>query len=131
MRRLVLWLLLIASACLADVTSIDVTERSDDGGYERIVGKIHYAIDPLLPPNRFIAGIELAPRNANGKVEFSADLYILRPRDASKRNGTLLVEVPNRGARALSAMFNLGDNFLLEQGGLGTGSSADARPASR
>jgi hypothetical protein len=115
-RRLFPCLLLIACTSFAAVTRIDVSERSDDGGYERIVGKVHFAITPGAQPNRVIADIDLAPRNADGKVEFSADLYILRPRDASKRNGTLLVEVPNRGGRALAAMFNLKDSFLLEQG---------------
>ena len=108
--------LLIASTSFAAVTSIDVTERSDDGGYQRIVAKVHCAVTPQLAPNRVIADIDLAPRNAEGKVEFSADLYILRPRDATKRNGTLLVEIPNRGGKGLLGMFNLGDNFLLEQG---------------
>jgi|HubBroStandDraft_5_1064220.scaffolds.fasta_scaffold16781_2 hypothetical protein len=115
-RRLIACLLLFACASIAAVTSVDVTERSDDGGYERIVAKVHFAVDRALEPNRVIADIDLAPRNADGKIEFSADLYILRPRDAAKRNGTLLVEIPNRGGRALAAMFNLGDDFLLEQG---------------
>jgi Alpha/beta hydrolase domain len=115
-RRLFPCLLLIACSSFAAVTRIDVTERSDDGGYERIVGKVHFAINRNAQPNRIIADIDLAPHDADGKVEFSADLYILRPRDASKRNGTLLVEIPNRGGRALSAMFNLKDSFLLEQG---------------
>ena len=108
--------LLIASACSAAVTSVDVTERADDGGYERIVAKVHCAVDPQIPQDRYIGDIDFAPRNAEGKVEFSADLYILRPRDVSKRNGTLLVEIPNRGGKGLAAMFNRGDNFLLEQG---------------
>jgi hypothetical protein len=116
MRRLVSCLLLIASTSFAAVTSIDVTERSDDGGYERIVAKVHFAVDRALEPNRVIADIDLAPRNAQSKIEFSADMYILRPRDAAKRNGTLLVEIPNRGGKGLASMFNLGDNFLLEQG---------------
>jgi hypothetical protein len=121
-RRLCAFFILIASAffaavsAFAAVTGIDVTERSDDGGYERIVGKVHFAIDPTLEANRVIADIDLGPRNAQGKVEFSADLYILRPRDAAKRNGTLLVEISNRGGKGLLATFNLNDSFLLEQG---------------
>jgi len=116
LRRVVSCLLAIASASFAAVTHVDITERSDDGGYERIAAKVHFAVNPLLAPNRVIADIDLAPRNSEGKVEFSADLYILRPRDASKRNGTLLVEVPNRGNKGLLNTFNLGDNFLLERG---------------
>jgi hypothetical protein len=115
-RRLIPSLLLISCASFAAVTHIDVTERSDDGGYERIVGKVHCAVDPHVPENRVIADIDLGPRNAEGKVEFSADLFILRPRDAAKRNGTLLVEIPNRGGKGMVGTFNLGDNFLLEQG---------------
>jgi hypothetical protein len=116
LRRFALCLFLAASAAFAAVTGVDVTERSDDGGYERIAGKIHFAVNPMLAANRVIADIDLAPRNTANKVEFSADLYILRPRDASKRNGTLLVEIPNRGGKGMLNTFNLGDNFLLEQG---------------
>ena len=56
----------MACTSFAAVTSIDVTERSDDGGYERIVGKVHFAVDRVLQPNRVIADIDLAPRNPQG-----------------------------------------------------------------
>ena len=115
-RRLSLCLLLIVSSAWAAVTGIDVKERADDGGYERIVAKVSFAVSPRLDQNRVIADLDLAPKNSKGEVEFSADLYILRPRDASKRNGTLLVEIPNRGTKGMLNTFNLGDDFLLEQG---------------
>ena len=130
--------LLCASLSFAGVSRIDVIERSDvldgasfgaAGPYERIVGKAYFAVDPKLGPNRIIADIDLAPRNAEGKVEFSADLYILKPRDPAKGNGTALLEVSNRGGKGLLNMFDLapgsrnprtppefGDNFLLQQG---------------
>jgi hypothetical protein len=95
---------------------VDITERADDGGYERIAGKIHFAVDPKLPQNRNVVDIDFGPRNSEGKVEFSSDFYILRPRDASKRNGTLLVEIPNRGTKGMQNTFDLGDTFLLDQG---------------
>lgn len=114
--RLLLTFLLLAFAAFSAVTRVDVSERSNDSGYERVVGKVHFAVDPKLAPNRIIADIDLAPRNSQGKVEFSADLYMLRPLDPSKRNGTALVEIPNRGNKGLLSQFNLGDNFLLEQG---------------
>src|SRR5207302_3014031 len=85
--------------------------------------------DPKLEPNRNIADIDLAPRNEDGQVEFSADLYVLKPRDPRKGNGTALVEISNRGGKGLLGMFDFaagspdprtstefGDNFLLEQG---------------
>jgi alpha/beta hydrolase family protein len=115
-RRLLATYLLISSAAFAAVTRVEVTERNNDSGYERIVGKVYFAVDPKLAPNRIIADIDLAPRNAEGKVEFSADLYMLRPLDPTKRNGTAMVEIPNRGGKGLLSQFNLGDNFLLDQG---------------
>jgi hypothetical protein len=33
-------------------------------------------LDPAHPRNQIIADIALAPRNRDGKVEFSADLFI-------------------------------------------------------
>jgi len=66
--------------------------------------------------NRAIADIDLAPRNAQGLVEFSADMLVLRPKDASKSNGTALLEISNRGSTSLVAALNLNDQFLLERG---------------
>jgi hypothetical protein len=106
---------LITSAAFAAVTRVDVTERTQEAGYDRIAGKIYFAVDPKLAPNRNIADIDLGPRNAEGKVEFSSDLYMLRPHDPSKRNGTALVEISNRGGKGIG-MFDIGDHFLLEQG---------------
>jgi hypothetical protein len=76
------------------------------GAYERIVGKAFLAVDPSNPSNRIIADIALAPRNAKGLVEFSADLYILVPRDPKAANGTVLFEVCNRGNKLLLPTFN-------------------------
>jgi hypothetical protein len=99
------------------------------GPYERITGKAHFAVDPNLRSNRIVVDLEKAPRNAAGQVEFSADFYILKPRDPAKGNGTVLFEVLNRGNKVMLRHFNfgttsndpqsdreLGDKFLLEQG---------------
>ncbi len=99
------------------------------GSYECLIGKIHFAVDPKLGPNRIVADIDLAPKNSEGLVEFSADLYMLRPRDAAKGNGTALVEISNRGGKSLLYEFDfarpqlnpksaetLGDGLLLQQG---------------
>ncbi len=130
--------LLIAGSSFAAVTRVEITDRGAvlggssfgaSGPYERISGKIYFAVDPKLDPNRIIADIDLAPRNAQGKVEFSADFYILKPRDPSKGNGTALVEISNRGRKDSLNTFDLaeasldprtqpefGDNFLLKRG---------------
>jgi hypothetical protein len=110
--------LLFACASFGAVTSVELVERTDypPGPYEHIVAKVHFAVDPKLPANRIIADIDLAPRNSDGLVEFSADLDVLKPLDSAKGNGTALFEISNRGGKALFHAFQLGDNFLLDHG---------------
>src|SRR5688500_19670442 len=56
------------------------------GPYEKLSGKVHFALDPALPQNAIIVDLNLAPKNAKGLVEFSADFYLLKPVDASRGN---------------------------------------------
>ena len=103
--------ILLCVAAHAAVTRVEILERGDlpaFPGYQRIVGKIHFAVDPKLPANRIIADIDLAPRNAQGLVEFTADLFLLKPTDPAKGNGTVLFEVSNRGGKGMLSMFDLG-----------------------
>src|ERR1017187_6544986 len=103
-------LILVTVAAQAAVTRVEVTERGElpaFHGYQRIGGKIHFAVDPKLAANRIIADIDLAPRNAQGLVEFTADLFLLKPADATKSSGTVLLEISNRGGKGLLGMFDL------------------------
>jgi hypothetical protein len=137
LHRLAL-LLLAAVVAPAAMLRIEVRDRSDvldgkpfgaAGPYERITGKAFFAVDPTLAANKIIADIGNAPRNENGLVEFSSDVYVLKPRDPAKGNGAVLYEVCNRGRKGMLTMFNLaagsldprepqhfGDAFLLDQG---------------
>ena len=69
----------------------------DVGRYEQLDGVAHFAADPTNPENTAVADISLAPRNAEGNVEFSADFRIIKPVDADHSNGRLLLDVLNRG----------------------------------
>ena len=85
LRRSVFFLAILA---YAGVTRVEITQRADDlaiMNYEEITGKVYFAVDPKLPANRIIVDIDRAPRNAKGLVEFSADLYVLKPKDAQKQ----------------------------------------------
>jgi hypothetical protein len=92
-----------ASPARAEVTGVDVKVRAAVGtsGYEKIVGTVHFALDPKDPRNAVIADLDKAPVNADGKVEFSADLYIMRPLDPAKSNGVAFVDVVNRGNKTI------------------------------
>ena len=132
-RALVLGCLTLAataSVAQADVTKFEITHRAPVGasGYEKIVGTAYFAVDPKTVANSVIADIEKAPVNAAGKVEFSADVYILRPVDAARSNGVALIDVLNRGRKMVLNGFNrggtndpatehdLGDGFLMQRG---------------
>lgn len=115
---LVLGLLALAPAPgHAELTRVEITTRvdvlngkafGDVGPYEKIWGKAYFAVDPANPRNRVIADVDLAPRNKEGKVEFSADLFILRPKDSSRGNGVVFFDVINRGRFRLLSVFSNG-----------------------
>ena len=69
------------------------------GQYVKVTARATIAVDPADPRNAVIADIDKAPRNAQGKVEATADVVLLRPADPSRGNGTLLVDIPNRGTK--------------------------------
>src|SRR5580693_8897137 len=95
--------LLLSALASAAVTRVEVAKRTDlpVANYEQITGKVYFAVDPKLPANQIITDIDKAPKNAKGLVEFSADLYVLKPKDMTKSNGTALLEISNRGGRGM------------------------------
>lgn len=99
------------------------------GAYERLKGRLHYAIDPNDPANQAIIDLDLAPVDQRGLVTFSGDFILLHPVDPDRGNRTLLYEVNNRGNLGALPMFDqaartnnpsrlnhAGDAFLFEQG---------------
>src|SRR6478672_1471650 len=133
-RARVVWFLLIAAILMpfaqGRVVRVEVTSRTDlqegkpfgnTGAYEKIVGRVYFAVDPANLHNRQIVDLDRAPRNAQGEVEFSADLYLLKPKDMAKGNQAVLFEVSNRGGRGILSLVNgreseFGDGFLMHQG---------------
>ena len=129
---------LTISTASAEVVRIDVHSRADlaggkayglAGAFEKLAGTIYFEVDPANSANRIIADIDLAPRNGRGKVEFHSDFFLIKPKDVTRGNGTLLYEVSNRGGKSILRSFNrgegsidpeteahLGDGFLMRQG---------------
>jgi hypothetical protein len=134
LRACVIWFLLtsaiIVSVAQARVVRVEITSRADIqdgkpfgnvGPYEKILGRVYFAVDPANLHNRQIVDLDKAPRNAHGEVEFSADLYLLKPKDMAKGNQAVLFEVSNRGGRGILSLVNgrdgeFGDGFLMRQG---------------
>lgn len=78
----------------------------DVGPYTKVTARATIAIDPADPRNALIADIDKAPRNAQGRVEAVADVVLLRPADPLRGNGTLLVDIPNRGTKLAPQLFD-------------------------
>lgn len=67
------------------------------GAYERLTGTFTGEVDPKDAKNAVIQDLTLAPLNANGKVEYTAEFVLLKPKDMTKANGVLRYDAPNRG----------------------------------
>ena len=95
------------------------------GLYVKITARATIAVDPADPRNAVIADIDKAPRNAQGRVEATADVVLLRPADAQRANGTLLIDVPNRGTKLAPQLFDdvpqPGGNEATKAADAGTG----------
>src|SRR5215471_10477814 len=133
-----LCLVLIASTADAGVVRLRIERREviaagrafgAAGPYEKLVGKVDFGFDPTLPANDIVVDLKLAPRNARGLVEATADFYMLKPVDPRKGNGRLFYEVGNRGGKSILGTFQkaegspdptteaeFGDGALMRQG---------------
>jgi len=123
---------LCATQAEGHVAKVEVTSSEDvqggrafglAGAYERIIGKVHFAVDPANSHNKQIVDLDKTARNAQGEVEFTADLYLYKPKEMAKGNGAVLFEVSNRGGRGILRLVDggsgndeIGDGFLLREG---------------
>lgn len=129
-----LLLILIPSFADAEVVRFEVRSTRDLSGgrsfgsvgrYEEVTGRLFFAVDPADPANRLVVDLDKAPKNASGRIEFSADVVIYRPRDAARANGIALIDVVNRGNKTVIGAFNrpglavdreAGDGFVFSRG---------------
>lgn len=146
---------LASSAAEAKITRIEITvvesptfegtAFGEVGQYEKLTGMVYGEVDPADPLNAIITDIELAPTNADGMVEYSAEVFILRPVDPAHGNHRVLYDLNNRGdMRAMrlneggggnnpATAEDAGNGFLMRQGYtiLSSGWDALARPPDR
>jgi hypothetical protein len=130
--------LAVAPPAGARVVRVEIRSRADllggkafglAGPYEKLSGTMFFAVSPGDPRDAAIVDLALAARNPGGFVEFSADFFVLKPKDPARGSGTLLLEVPNRGGKGILALMNrgrgaldpaapeeLGDGFLMRRG---------------
>ena len=117
------------------VTRLDIASREPAfggrsfgavGEYEILLGTATAVADPGAPREPTIVDLDKAPRNADGLVEYTFEVDILKPVDIARGNGVLVYEVNNRGRNIVFGYFheagrgyaagNAGSAFLMNQG---------------
>jgi hypothetical protein len=99
------------------------------GPYERLTGRVRFAVDPS---SQFYAGVvdlPHAPVNAAGRVEYETTFALLKPVDPARGNQRMIFDVVNRGDKRLVQFFNdaphsnsldgaedAGNGFLMRRG---------------
>ncbi len=127
MKRTLVCLAILVTAALssplfgARVVRVEIESREDvlggrafgpAGPYEKITGRVYFALDPANPMNARIVDLDLTPRNADGLVEAWANFVVLRPTSPVPGGGTALLEVSNRGGKASLPYFNRGTRTM-------------------
>jgi hypothetical protein len=119
-------LLLTVLPLSARVLRVDITSRTsvlnaqifgEAGAYERITGRVYFSLPVANPHNLAIVDLSNAVNLKNGEVEFSSDFIAVRPKDAQMGNGSLLLEVPNRGNSRIIGLVDGGDWDLAQDAG--------------
>jgi hypothetical protein len=119
-------LALAVSPLAARVTRVEIRSRSDiahgklfgdAGAYERVTGRVYFSLPIANPHNMRIVDLPSAVNLKNGEVEFSSDFMAIRPKDPGKGNGSMLLEVPNRGRSRILAVVDGGDWDLSADAG--------------
>ena len=125
----------------AKLVKLEITKREvvaggvsfgEAGPYEKLSGRAWFEVDPTLERNKVVFDIDRAPLNSAGKVEFSADMVILRPINLALGAKTLFFAVNNRGRKIAfgrmhdtaadasmndpMALHDFGNGFLMKRG---------------
>jgi hypothetical protein len=95
---------LVASAAITEFTVLSTQPYGDfaTGKYVRIEAEARGE----LSPNEAIPGLDKAPRNSRGLVEYRTPVTLIVPDPPRSGNGNLLVDVPNRGRPISHGLYN-------------------------
>jgi hypothetical protein len=109
------------------LSSVDAYSGATPGGaagpYTVVTGIVHGKLDPNHADNADIVDLKLAPVGADGLVEYSTDVVILRPKTAATARRVMVYDVVNRGSK-------LNVNRHIGGGALATGAAPPATFAS-
>jgi hypothetical protein len=116
----------IGLATLADakVTKLEIASQQSYGTFKpgEYVWWQGTITGELAPPEK-ISDLDKAARNTRGMVEYSAKFMLMFPKNPKNGNGTLLVDIPNRGRVYAQALYDSPRDEPFESGttDVGTG----------
>ena len=99
------------------MTKLEITSKDSFGTFKpgeyvwwqgRITGE--------LAPTEKIPDLDKAAKNSRGMVEYSAKISLMFPKNPKSGNGTLLVDIPNRGRVYAQALYNSPHDEPFESG---------------
>jgi hypothetical protein len=115
---------------IVDSTQALAGQTAGETPYETVTGRAFGELDPNDPHNGEITDLALAPKNGNGKAEYVASFFIVKPVDMSQSSGLMWHDVPNRGGRiTISPDLRRQGDIGLSSGWQGDNASATAVPA--
>ena len=98
------------------------------GPYERIAGRVGFAVDPAGKVQTSVVDLDKAPRDARGLVNFTGDFLLLKPIDMARGNQRLFFDWANRGNKRSAVLQrragsndprnsdHAGNGFLMRRG---------------
>src|SRR5439155_22454182 len=97
----------VALPASAELTRLEITSKQPFGTFapgDFVIwqGRVH---GELSPPEA-IPGLDKSARNRRGRVEYSARVILIFPNDPQRGNGTLIVDIPNRGSAYAQTLYN-------------------------
>jgi hypothetical protein len=91
----------------AEITRLDISSTQPYGDFAagRFI-RIEAEAVGALSPSEAIPGLDKAPRNSAGLVEYRTPVTLIVPESPRAGNGALLVDVPNRGRAISLGLYN-------------------------
>ncbi len=119
-----------ASAAHSEITALTIASTTPIGTYNTVpYVRMEGEVVGELDPGEKIPDLDKAPRLKNGRVQYKTRFVLIAPKDPKRSNGSLLMDIPNRGLPISHAFYNsprarplmigsldAGVGFLQEQG---------------
>ena len=107
----------------AELNTLTVTNTTPIGSYKAVpyVRMEGFFTGQLDPGAENIPDLDKAARGTNGRVPYKTRFILIAPKDPRQSNGTLLMDIPNRGLPISHAFYNSPRTRPLKVGSLDPG----------